>query len=189
MRGPNKLTLALAALCVLLALCVLCGCGRGTKGKAEHDGGGEGVYTSLSQIEVINAYALGLGALSVLDIVGCMAATSAGIFLAWKCRKHPVIANAIIIPAHLSLIPQSADFYVIPFAEVSLDGSYALMYLFGIVAIGIGEAVVMYALGLPLSRVFKNTRIVQILTVHLRRRKSFGLCLQLVQATRRGWSA
>lgn len=51
MKGPNKLTLTLTSLCVLLALCVLCGCEDSTKGKAEHDDSGEGAYTSLSQIE------------------------------------------------------------------------------------------------------------------------------------------
>ncbi len=44
----------------------------------------------------------------------------------------------------------------IPFTSISLDDSYALMYLFGLLATGIGEAVVLYALGLPLQPHFTN---------------------------------
>jgi hypothetical protein len=33
------------------------------------------------------------------------------------------------------------------------------MYLFGFVAIGIGEAIVIYALGLPLLRALRSTKL------------------------------
>ncbi len=39
---------------------------------------------------------------------------------------------------------------------IALDGLYLPMYLFGLVATGIGEALVMYVLGLPLLAALKR---------------------------------
>ena len=58
---------------------------------------------------------------------------------------------------------QGTGFYTIPFTEISFDGSYPLMVLFGILSIGIGEAIIMYVLGLPLTRALKGSRIAQLL--------------------------
>lgn len=111
------------------------------------------------------------GNASVFDVVFGSLATAAGARFTWKYRDRPfiaaagpVISNAIIISAYLPLMPQSTDFYVIPFTNISPAGSYALMFLFGVVSIGVDEAVVMYALGLPLAHVLKKTKLVRYLT-------------------------
>ena len=64
----------------------------------------------------------------------------------------PVIANALIVPAYLPILLQATGFYTIPFTSISLDGAWPLMYLFGLVSTGVGEAVIMYVLGYPLAR-------------------------------------
>lgn len=111
----------------------------------------------------------GTGVLGLLDVVFGSAATLVG---ALWCRKFaekpaiallgPVLANALIVPAYLPILLQGLGFYTIPFTAISLDGAYLPMYLFGLVATGIGEAVVVYVLGMPLiaalrkAGVFKN---------------------------------
>lgn len=104
------------------------------------------------------------GSMGVLDVVFGSLATAIGAVFAWRHREHPpiaaagpVIANALIIPAYLPLMLADASFYTIPFTGVAIGESYLLRYLFGVITIGVGEAIVMYALGLPLARALKDT--------------------------------
>ena len=69
--------------------------------------------------------------------------------------------SAVIVPAYLPLLLQGLGFYTIPFTSIALDGAYVPMYLFGLVATGIGEALVMYVLGLPLLSALKRFRVVK----------------------------
>ena len=108
----------------------------------------------------------------VVSGTGVLFGSAATLIGALWCRKFaerpkvallgPVLANALIVPAYLPILLQGLGFYTIPFTEISLDGAYLPMYLFGLVATGIGEAVVVYALGMPLlaslrsSGLFKN---------------------------------
>ena len=108
----------------------------------------------------------GTGALGLLDVVFGSAATLIG---ALWCRKFadrpaiallgPVLANALIVPAYLPILLQGLGFYTIPFTTISLDGAYIPMYLFGLVATGIGEAVVVYVLGLPLVSALRKANV------------------------------
>lgn len=110
----------------------------------------------------------GTGALGLLDVVFGSAATLLG---ALWCRKFaarpavallgPVIANALIVAAYLPVLLQGLGFYTIPFTDISLDGAYAAMYAFGAVAIGIGEAVVVYALGMPLLAALRKANVIK----------------------------
>lgn len=110
-----------------------------------------------------NTVISGTGALGMLDVVFGSLATLVG---ALFCRKFasnpklallgPVIANAVIVPAYLPILLQGLGFYTIPFTTISLDGAYIPMYLFGLVATGLGEAVVVYVLGLPLLKALSN---------------------------------
>ncbi len=63
------------------------------------------------------------------------------------------------MPAYRPLLLQGLGFYTIPFTTISLDGAYLAMYLFGLVATGIGEAVVVYALGMPLLSALRKANI------------------------------
>ena len=108
----------------------------------------------------------GTGALGLLDVVFGSLATCLGALWCWKMRVNPkiavlgpVIANALIVPAYLPLLLQGMGFYTIPFTTIALDGAYIPMYLFGLVATGIGEALVMYVLGLPLLAALKRSGV------------------------------
>ena len=108
----------------------------------------------------------GTGMLGMLDVVFGTLATALGAYFTWRNRRRPalallgpVLANALIVPAYLPLLLQGIGFYTIPFTNIALDGAYPAMYAFGLIATGVGEAVVMYALGLPLARALSRTSL------------------------------
>ena len=117
---------------------------------------------------VANIALSGVGTLGLLDVVFGSLATALGAAFSWHFRKRPalavlgpVLANAIIVPAYLPIMLKGLGFYTIPFTSIDLEGSYVLMYLFGFVATGLGEAAVMYLLGLPLYRVLKKAPLAE----------------------------
>lgn len=108
----------------------------------------------------------GTGALGMLDVAFGSLATLAGALWCRKLRERPklallgpVLANALIVPAYLPLLLQGLGYYTIPFTSISIDGAYLPMYLFGAVATGLGEALVVYALGLPLLSALRKANI------------------------------
>lgn len=105
----------------------------------------------------------GTGALGLLDVVFGSLATCLGALWCWRFRSRPkiallgpVIANALIVPAYLPILLQGIGWYTIPFTDISLDGAYLPMYVFGVFATGIGQALVVYVLGLPLLKALKR---------------------------------
>lgn len=117
---------------------------------------------------VANIALSGTGALGLLDVAFGSLATFLGALFTWRMRRHPlaalagpVLANALIVPAYLPILLTGVGFYTIPFTSISLDGAWPLMYLFGLVTTGAGEAVIMYVLGYPLYRSLARTRLVQ----------------------------
>ncbi|MBQ6395581.1 MAG: QueT transporter family protein [Atopobiaceae bacterium] len=125
---------------------------------------GIGLTLGCAIANIANLVLSGLGMLGMLDVVFGSLATFIGAAFSWRMRKNPVIAllgpvlaNALIVPAYLPLMLQGLGFYTIPFTSISLDGSWPLMYLFGLIATGIGEAVVVYVLGLPLFSALSRT--------------------------------
>ncbi len=71
----------------------------------------------------------------------------------------PVVSNALIVPAYLPIMLAGFGFYTIPFFGVDLEGSWIAMYAFGVVAVGLGQAIVLYALGWPLAVALKQMGI------------------------------
>ncbi len=117
---------------------------------------------------IANIALSGTGALGLLDVVFGSLATCVGALFTWKMRRHPaialagpVLANALIVPAYLPMLLTGVGFYTIPFTSISLDGAWPLMYLFGLVTTGAGEAVIMYVLGYPLYRSLAKTHMMQ----------------------------
>lgn len=113
-------------------------------------------------ISVIN----GTGALGMFDVVfGSLATLLGALWCRRFCNKPllalagPVFANALIVPAYLPLLLQGLGFYTIPFTSISLESGYFLMYLFGVVSIGLGEALVIFALGVPLLKSLQKTKL------------------------------
>ena len=110
---------------------------------------------------IANAWMLAqVGALGLLDVVFGSLATLAGAVWMWRFRTRtalalagPVVANAVIVPAYLPIMlagVAGVDFYRISALGIDASDAWITMYLFGVVAIGIGQAVVVYGLGLPL---------------------------------------
>lgn len=109
----------------------------------------------------------GTGTLGLLDVVFGSLATLVGALWCRKFRKRwkiallgPVLSNALIVSAYLPLICQGMGFYTIPFTNISLDGYYLLMYLFGAVFTGLGEAIVVYGLGWPFVKALEKFGII-----------------------------
>lgn len=105
----------------------------------------------------------GTGALGLLDVVFGGLATFLGALWCWRMRRRPVlallgpvVANALIVPAYLPILLQGLGYYTVPFTTISLEGVYIYMYAFGLVATGIGEAVVVFALGRPLAAALRR---------------------------------
>lgn len=112
----------------------------------------------------------GTGTLGLLDVVFGSFATCVGAWFTWHFRNKPVVAvlgpvlaNAFIVPAYLPVMLAGIGFYTIPFTSISLEGSYPLMYLFGLVSTGLGEAVVLYVLGMPLANALKKSSLPSML--------------------------
>lgn len=119
---------------------------------------------------VANIALSGAGMLGMLDVVFGSLATLAGVSITYHLRRRPhlallgpVLSNALIVPAYLPLILRGLGFYAIPFTTIALDGSYPLMYLFGLVTTGLGEAVVLYVLGLPLYHALADSSLAKAL--------------------------
>ncbi|MCL1797612.1 MAG: QueT transporter family protein [Eggerthellaceae bacterium] len=117
---------------------------------------------------LINAVLNGTGALGMFDVVFGSTATLLGALWCQKFREKPtvallgpVLANALIVPAYLPFILQGLGFYTIPFTSISLDTAYLPMYLFGVVAIGVSQAFVVYVLGLPLFKALKSFKLLE----------------------------
>ena len=127
-----------------------------------------GLTVGCALANLINIAISGTGALGLLDVVFGSLATFLGALWCWRMRERPVlalagpvVANALIVPAYLPLMLQGLGYYTIPFTSIDLDGLYLYMYLFGLVATGLGEAVVVYVLGLPLLRALRRGDVVK----------------------------
>lgn len=117
---------------------------------------------------LINCVISGSGVLGLLDVVFGSVATLLGALWCRKFRNRPmlallgpILANALIVPAYLPILLQGFGFYTLPFTSLSLEGVYPLMYLFGFIATGMGEALVVYVLGFPLLKALKGLKIVE----------------------------
>ena len=113
------------------------------------------------------------GILGLLDVVFGSLATLLGAAWTWKHRERPVVAlagpvvaNALIVPAYLPFMLASLaglDFYRVPGLGFDLTATWLTMYLFGVVAVGLGQALVVYGLGLPLLSALKRLGVDRML--------------------------
>ncbi len=128
-----------------------------------------GLFIGCIIANLINTAITGMGMLGMLDVVFGSLATLLGALWCRKFADRPALAvfgfvlfNALIVPAYLPILLQGLGFYTIPFTNISLDGAYPAMFLFGVVAIGIGEAIVVYVLGLPLAKVLQRAGLAKM---------------------------
>lgn len=97
-----------------------------------------------------------LGPIALLDVGFGSLATLMGAVWAWRNREHtalalagPVVANALVVSAYLPLLLAGLGLYEVPLLGFDFEGSWIAMYVFGVVSIGFGQAVVVYGLGWP----------------------------------------
>lgn len=120
-----------------------------------------------------NAYLMTqFGVLALFDVVLGGLATLLGAWWTWKHRTRPAVAllgpvvtNALVVPAYLPFMLGAAgvDFYRVSALGLDASGTWWGMYLFGVVAVGLGEAVVVYGLGMPLLAALKRLGIERLL--------------------------
>jgi uncharacterized membrane protein len=94
------------------------------------------------------------GPLGWFDVVFGSLGSLLGAWWTWRFRSRtaaalagPVIANALIVPAYLPAILAASGLYRLPVFGIDLSGSWIGMYLFGVVSVGLGQALVVYTLG------------------------------------------
>jgi uncharacterized membrane protein len=111
-----------------------------------------------------------LGPLALLDVVFGSLATAVAAAVTWRLRSRkllalaaPVIANALIVPAYLPLLLKGLGLYRIPVVGTDVEGRWVWMYAFGVVAIAVGQAVVVYGLGWPLAGALERLRLTEVL--------------------------
>jgi uncharacterized membrane protein len=99
------------------------------------------------------------GALGLLDVVLGGLGTLLGAWWTWRFRRNtplalfgPVLTNALIVPAYLPILAKAGGFTDVVYKALGVDAThtYLAMYLFGVVGVALGEAVVVYGLGWPL---------------------------------------
>jgi len=110
----------------------------------------------------------GSGLAGLFDVAFGSLATLLGALWTWRFRDRkamalsgPVLTNSLIVAAYLPFIMAAAGFYSIPLLGIDLSGMWLAMYLFGAVSIALGEAAVMYLVGLPLSHLLKTAGLIE----------------------------
>ncbi len=93
----------------------------------------------------------------LLDVVFGSLGTLLGAWWMWRFRSRtwlgllgPVVTNALVAPTYLPFLLRSYGLTEIPVLGLSLGGSRLPMYLELVLTVGMGEAAVVYGLGLPL---------------------------------------
>lgn len=107
---------------------------------------------------IANAFLIPTNPLAWLDVVFGSLGTLLGAWWMWRFRANrplalagPVVSNALIVPAYLPILLAGVGFYQIPLLGVDVGSIWPLAYLFGVVTIGIGQALIIYGLGWPLA--------------------------------------
>jgi uncharacterized membrane protein len=111
------------------------------------------IGSALANLSSVAAF----GALGVLDVVFGSIATLLGALWSWRFRKRtgvallgPVVSNALIVPAYLPIMLGASGLTTIPLLGITASSSWPVLYLAGVIGVGLGQAVVVFGLGWPL---------------------------------------
>ena len=106
------------------------------------------------------------GPIGLLDVVLGSFGTFLGAWWTWRFRSRtgialagPVIFNALIVPAYLPAMLRSAGIGAVPLFGVSLSSAWPVLYGFGVLSIGLSQAIVVYGLGWPLLAALRRMRL------------------------------
>jgi uncharacterized membrane protein len=120
------------------------------------------IGSALANLSSVAAF----GALGLFDVVFGSLGSLLGAAWAWRFRKNtgvallgPVVFNALIVPAYLPLMLGASGFTTIPALGITGSSPWIVLYLAGVVGVGVGQAVVVYGLGWPLLAVLKKMRL------------------------------
>lgn len=115
----------------------------------------------------LNPYAV--WPISLLDVGLGSFATALGAIWMWRFRSKkwlalagPVVANALIVPAYLPFILAGLGMYEVPFLGIDFEGAWLTAYLFGVAAIGISEAFVVYVGGGLALSLFRRAGVTDV---------------------------
>jgi uncharacterized membrane protein len=107
---------------------------------------------------------------SLLDVVLGSLGTLLGAVWMWHFRAKtwlallgPIVTNALVVAAYLPILLRAYGLSAIPALGLSLSGAWLPLYAVCVVTVGVGEAVVMYGLGLPLLFALRRTGIAGLL--------------------------
>lgn len=107
-----------------------------------------------------------VGPIALLDVGFGSLATLLGAVWGWRLRDRPpwallgpVLSNALVVPLYLPAMLAGLGLYEIPLLGVDLEGNRLAMYLFGVGAVGFGQAVVVYGLGWPLFAALRRSGV------------------------------
>jgi uncharacterized membrane protein len=102
--------------------------------------------------------------LSWLDVVLGSLGTMLGAWWTWRFRSKtalallgPVLSNALIVASYLPILLRAFGLTEVPLLGLSLSGAWLPLYAVMVLSVGIGEALVVYMLGLPLAIVLRKT--------------------------------
>jgi uncharacterized membrane protein len=109
--------------------------------------------------------------LSMLDVVLGSTGTLLGAVWTWRFRSRtwlallgPVVTNAFIVAAYLPiLLNKGFGLSTVPLLGLSLSGAWLPLYGVFVVSVAVGQAVVVYGLGLPLLIALRRTGIAGLL--------------------------
>lgn len=103
------------------------------------------------------------GPLALLDVVFGSLATLLGAMWTYRMRDRPalallgpVVTNALIVPAYLPIVLGATGLYDVNVLGLDIASSWPLMYAYGVLSVGVGQATVVYALGLPLLTLLRR---------------------------------
>ena len=105
---------------------------------------------------------------SALDVVLGSLGTLLGAAWTWRLRHKPLLAlggpvvtNAFIVASYLPILLRGIGVPMPPVLGLSLNSAWPTLYAVLVCTIGIGQAVVVYGLGLPLSIALHHNRVAE----------------------------
>ena len=120
------------------------------------------IGSALANLSSVAAF----GAIGLFDVVFGSVGSLLGAVWTWHFRKRtglallgPVIFNALIVPAYLPLMLGASGLTTIPALGITGSSPWIVLYLAGVVGVGVGQAVVVYGLGWPLLTVLRRMRL------------------------------